>query len=602
MLKKCLYTLKSISNTGENLDFTPFVISMNLNWGLNASKANAKITLAQEGKTLLKKVKRGSVFTLTWGWASFTQVKLYWIGTAWEIGANASIELVHKSWELARTPVRGVFNSASASIVASKFAAKKGLKIDTSLAQFKGVGSITVNQSAEAELEKQFKGQIITHGFDGQSLKVVDFTNIKDNAQVYYIDTTAGYVGNMTINYRAVIPKDKSYIELLSGGVTSAEPNNNPTKDKQNSQTVATPELPPGNYALLLSTGNKNKLNNPILELKLVVNGQQIGSYPCVSGRSFTQDSNKTNNVLPDGEYTIDSKLVPGSIPEVGGKFLGINPKFKTSRSALGIHLDPSYNKNNGEDGTNGCIGLTTTEDRNTVHRLILENNIRTLIVNLKKSPGSNQSSTKAATSAYYIGTLADNRVITKSNEAVVFNSVANLFKLFIAGTILKNNTSFTETQDGETVAKLMSDMLGPSSNSAANKLIKKAGGIAAINSFINAGGFKSSEIEDFYSENNSGPITKKASTVKDLFNIFKDIFSRQEPNYITAQGYFETDKTKGLNLTGETRLKWAFNSKVSGSASLVIGQSGTKYIVVVLARTDKEKLAVAKSLKGYIV
>jgi hypothetical protein len=600
MLKKCLYTLKAPSTTGLVLDFTPFVISINLNWGLNASKANAKIALAQEGKTLLKKVKRGSVFTLEWGWDknNFTRVRLYWIGTSWEINANATIELVHKSWELARTPIRGVFNNTSAKIVASKFAAKKGLKIDTSLAQFKGVGSITVNQSAEAELEKQFKGQIITHGLDGVSLKIVDFNNIKDNAQVYYIDTQAGYIGNMTINYKAILPKDKSYIELLGGGVAASEPNNNPTRDKQISTASLTPELPPGNYALLLSTGNKNKLNNPILELKLVVNGKQIGSYPCVSGRSFTQDSSKTNNVLPDGEYIIDSKLVPGSIPEVGGKFLGVTPKFKTSRSALGIHLDPSYNKRNGEDGTNGCIGLITAEDRNAVHRLILENNIRTLIVNLKKSPinSKEQSSSKSATSAYYVGTLNDNRVIAKSNENMSFDSVASLFKLFIADSILKSNINLSETYQNKTINLLLKEMVDVSDNASANKLITRLGGLNSLNAFCKKSGFNSSEIDSLYASNKIGI---KKSTAKDLFNGFKDLFIKSDNSYVIVQQFLVG---RGLDINSETHTKIGFNSVFNGAVSLIEGQSGIKYIAVILARTEKEKLAIAKSLKNYFV
>ncbi|MEQ8962106.1 MAG: hypothetical protein RLP02_29970 [Coleofasciculus sp. C2-GNP5-27] len=36
-----------------------------------------------------------------------------------------------------------------------------------------------------------------------------------------------------------------------------------------------------------------------------------------------------------------------------------IQPLFRTGRSELGIHYDPSFEQNNGEDGTEGCIGLT---------------------------------------------------------------------------------------------------------------------------------------------------------------------------------------------------------------------------------------------------
>ena len=48
-----------------------------------------------------------------------------------------------------------------------------------------------------------------------------------------------------------------------------------------------------------------------------------------------------------------------GTHPEVGGRFLPIEPLFPTGRYALGIHYDPSFQKTNGEDGTVGCIALT---------------------------------------------------------------------------------------------------------------------------------------------------------------------------------------------------------------------------------------------------
>jgi hypothetical protein len=57
--------------------------------------------------------------------------------------------------------------------------------------------------------------------------------------------------------------------------------------------------------------------------------------------------------------YRVARSAVSGSNPEVGGRFLPIQPLFRTGRSALGIHYDPSFEKNNGEDGTEGCIALT---------------------------------------------------------------------------------------------------------------------------------------------------------------------------------------------------------------------------------------------------
>jgi hypothetical protein len=70
-----------------------------------------------------------------------------------------------------------------------------------------------------------------------------------------------------------------------------------------------------------------------------------------------------TEAPLPDGKYQVAKTSVAGTIPEAGDRFLAIQPLFRTGRSALGIHYDPSFEKNNGEDGTSGCIGLTNRGD-----------------------------------------------------------------------------------------------------------------------------------------------------------------------------------------------------------------------------------------------
>jgi hypothetical protein len=58
--------------------------------------------------------------------------------------------------------------------------------------------------------------------------------------------------------------------------------------------------------------------------------------------------------------------------------------KAYRSRTALGIHYDPSYNKRNGEDGTSGCIGLTSQDDFNQILSFVETNRPKTLIVNLQ--------------------------------------------------------------------------------------------------------------------------------------------------------------------------------------------------------------------------
>ncbi|MEH2191365.1 MAG: L,D-transpeptidase [Nostoc sp.] len=144
-------------------------------------------------------------------------------------------------------------------------------------------------------------------------------------------------------------------------------------KDNKKSQRVST-ELGyqrNSNYMTLTPTRQVNSLGNPLYELSLFANGQLVGRYISVSGRAYTQDRDRnrsgTEAPLPDGRYKVATATSRGSIPEAGDRFLPIQPLFGTGRSSLGIHYDPSFNQNNGEDGTSGCVALTNREDLSQV-------------------------------------------------------------------------------------------------------------------------------------------------------------------------------------------------------------------------------------------
>ena len=136
-----------------------------------------------------------------------------------------------------------------------------------------------------------------------------------------------------------------------------------------------------------------NKFNNPIY--KLTAYGDKTSSYTfqldAVSGRGFTQTRNryqsKTEAPLPDGSYSMAARVVMGTIREVGGTMIpifpkpGFNPRMR--RSALGIHWDPSFDKDKKEDGTSGCIGLTTKSDYHRVRDFILQHHPRSLEVQI---------------------------------------------------------------------------------------------------------------------------------------------------------------------------------------------------------------------------
>ncbi|WP_143288263.1 L,D-transpeptidase [Calothrix rhizosoleniae] len=134
-------------------------------------------------------------------------------------------------------------------------------------------------------------------------------------------------------------------------------------------QKISTGRINPGelsSYITLRPTGQTNALNNPLYELRLYANGQLINRFLTVTGRRHTQNRNRhqsgTEAPLPDGKYTVSISTIRGSIAEAGDQFLPIWPLFKTGRTDLGFHVDPSFEKNNGEDGTSGCIGLISKQ------------------------------------------------------------------------------------------------------------------------------------------------------------------------------------------------------------------------------------------------
>ena len=144
-----------------------------------------------------------------------------------------------------------------------------------------------------------------------------------------------------------------------------------------------------GNYLRLVREPDKgtNDLGNPIYTLEIYIDGELDRKFNAVSGttRSQKADRNIGNNnaPLPDGLYDVSNWITMSNIREVDRTFVGITPKFKTNRNDLGIHLDPSFNKRNGYDGTSGCIGLTTPEDRDAINNFIIKYHPRNLVVNI---------------------------------------------------------------------------------------------------------------------------------------------------------------------------------------------------------------------------
>jgi hypothetical protein len=136
-----------------------------------------------------------------------------------------------------------------------------------------------------------------------------------------------------------------------------------------------------------VGTGESNRFGNPLIRVEMYAEGQLQGSVLAVSGRAHTQNRNRhiagTEAPLPDGLYTVDNQVYPSTNPQTAGQFLPIWPQFPTGRTELGFHLDPSYNIDPKEDGTQGCIGFTTAADRAKLFGWISKHKPRYLEVNL---------------------------------------------------------------------------------------------------------------------------------------------------------------------------------------------------------------------------
>ncbi len=137
-------------------------------------------------------------------------------------------------------------------------------------------------------------------------------------------------------------------------------------KTKEISGTDCYASVNPSSYMTLEKTGRKNALGNPLYKLCLYAEGQLKGAYHTVTGRFYTQNRNrnrsKTQAPAPDGKYKVAKHITYSPLPEigVGQRFLQVDPLFPTARTELGLHYDPSFEKRNGQDGTSGCIALTS--------------------------------------------------------------------------------------------------------------------------------------------------------------------------------------------------------------------------------------------------
>jgi hypothetical protein len=170
---------------------------------------------------------------------------------------------------------------------------------------------------------------------------------------------------------------------------------------RQNFQVVNHPRLSicPDFPCLILSqdpSHSQNRFNNPTYKLTAYQDrtSDYLFQLDAVTGRGFTQARNRyqsnTEAPLPDGSYTVSARTVAGRTREVGGTMVPIFPKpgfdARMRRTALGIHWDPSFNRDKKEDGTSGCIALTTKGDYHRVRDFVLKYHPRSLEVRIEQN------------------------------------------------------------------------------------------------------------------------------------------------------------------------------------------------------------------------
>ena len=157
-----------------------------------------------------------------------------------------------------------------------------------------------------------------------------------------------------------------------------------PAEIKEEVEDMIVFDVPCQTCVYVTQTASVNEKNNPILNVQVYKEGELLSTYQNLSGRSWTQnlDRNISGNSSPSpkGEYVIQAETT-GYHVETGGVFLPYEPLFETQRSALGFHVDPSWGKDNGEDGTRGCMAFKNMTDYKSFVTDVTSNNITKLVI-----------------------------------------------------------------------------------------------------------------------------------------------------------------------------------------------------------------------------
>jgi len=151
-------------------------------------------------------------------------------------------------------------------------------------------------------------------------------------------------------------------------------------------QDLASMSHPDSVLILQRTDRHLSRTGDPIWELRLDSPGESPLHFDAVSGRAHRQNADRhragTRAPLPAGRYSLGpvEPLGPADPAELGPVWIGLEPLFPTGRGHLGIHLDPSANRN-ANSGTLGCVGLIRRHEMLELAELIERRNVRTLVV-----------------------------------------------------------------------------------------------------------------------------------------------------------------------------------------------------------------------------
>jgi D-alanyl-D-alanine carboxypeptidase/Beta-lactamase enzyme family len=222
MLLSTSYELWAISSSGKPINFTRFVVNLKLTEGLNASRSQIKVTLAPEAKTSIQNVKKGGEWQLLWGYGPqvYRKVSAYWVGTEWSIGGSnlLGLTLVNLGqYQLSRGTVTRAIGMSTKAV-----AALKGVKLKAPVTETGKQKSHVISQVPLKEILRENRESFVKWGFDSQATaEVVKFADLGTKAQVHYISTLVGFIGEIKISYNAQLPKDQSFLEIAGKGTTS---------------------------------------------------------------------------------------------------------------------------------------------------------------------------------------------------------------------------------------------------------------------------------------------------------------------------------------------------------------------------------------------